>query len=66
MSERADYVAKDTDFQYSLVLHLTIEKENSYTRVTNVEYSVLQASEDASHYVIVEPVDGNIFSRIIM
>ena len=67
MSESADYVAKDTDFQYSLVLHLTIEKEKDATKITNVEYSVLKACEDASHYVMVRlitPDDQRSASRI--
>lgn len=56
MSESADYVAKNTDFQYSLVVHLTIEKNENSTRISKVDYTLLKALEDENHYFLVEPV----------
>lgn len=55
LSESADYVAKDTDFQYSMLLHLNISKNENSTVLNGFDYALLCAREDENHYVLVEP-----------
>lgn len=57
MSPSADYVSRETDFQYSAVVKLTLEKQGEQIKLARVEQTLLHAEETDGHYVLVRPAE---------